>query len=195
MTLKVLSEAEAQHWREGLSKDDASNELIAMGVMCAFTKPSNWLDVGCGTGAIARTASRNGIGAFGVDQLAETLHSDPSLEFVKHDLREPLDLHRTFEIVTCIEVVEHLEPEFEGVISDTLVRHVAPNGRLILTAAKPGQGGYNHFNCQPKQYWKDRMESRGLRYAHADTLRLAEIWKWTFTPLNHLPENLQVFTR
>lgn len=188
--LVKISESEKTHWRDGLHKFDAENELIAFAIMCAFTKPASWLDIGCGTGAVALTAFRNGVDTVGLDQLVDT---NDMLKTT--DLRQPVDLNRTFQFVTCLEVVEHLEEQFEGVICDTLVRHVAPDGYLILTAAKPGQPGYNHFNCQPKKYWCDRMESRGLRYSLADTTRLGEILKWTYTSLHHLEENLQVFRR
>jgi cyclopropane fatty-acyl-phospholipid synthase-like methyltransferase len=185
-----ISESEKQHWREGLAEFDSQNELIALAIMCAFTKPKSWLDVGCGTGAMAHVAKRNNIEAVGVDQLVEY-----EAFMLNHDLRFPFNLERTFALVTCIEVAEHLEEQYEGVICDTLARHIAEGGRLVFTAAKPGQGGYNHFNCQPQKYWRDRLESRGLKYSQSDTLRLAEIWKWTFTSLHHLEDNLQVFTR
>ena len=192
--IQAIDPHEAEHWREGLREFDAQNELIAMAIMCAFTKPQTWLDVGCGTGVLVRTAACNGIISTGVDQLV-TNQDTGRFWFYKRDLREPLDLGRTFEMVTCIEVAEHLEEKFEGVICDTLARHVAPGGRLVFTAAKPGQPGYNHFNCQPQRYWRDRLESRGLRYSQADTIRLANILQWTYTSLHHLEENLQVFTR
>lgn len=188
--LLTIDEHEAEHWRNGLREFDAQNELIAFAIMCAFTKPETWLDVGCGTGAIVRAALANGVDAFGIDQLAQD-----DKYFKRVDLRAKIELPRQFQFVTCIEVAEHLQEEYEGEICDTMVRHVAPNGKLIFTAAKPGQGGYNHFNCQPQKYWRDRLESRGLRYSLADTMRLKEIWTWTFTALHHLEENLQVFTR
>jgi SAM-dependent methyltransferase len=186
-----MEESERAYWRNGLKEFDAANELIALGICCAFTKPLSWLDVGCGTGAVVWSAEALGILSFGVDQLVET----DGIWFKRVDLTQPLDLGRTFELVTCIEVAEHLQEEYEGVICDTLARHVAPGGRLVFTAATPGQIGYDHFNCQPKKYWTDRLESRGLVYNYRDTERLAEIWRWTYTNLNHLPKNLQVFTR
>ena len=189
--IQAIDPHEAEHWRNGLHEFDEQNKLIAMAVMCAFTKPQTWLDVGCGTGAIVHTAYANDVMAFGVDQLI-VLESE---RFKNADLRQPLDLGRTFEMVTCIEVAEHLEEQYEGVICDTLARHVAEGGRLVFTAAKPGQPGYNHFNCQPLKYWRDRLESRGLRYSQADTMRLANILQWTYTSLHHLEENLSVFTR
>lgn len=186
-----IDEHEAKEWREGLGEFDAPNELIAFGIMAALTKPASWLDVGCGTGAIVKTALHNLVDAFGVDQLAED-----SDRFMRVDLRLPLDLKRTFALVSCIEVAEHLQPEYEGVICDTLARHVQVSGGiLVFTAAKPGQSGYNHFNCQSKEYWHDRLESRGLKYDYVRTMRLGELWRQTWTQLHHLEENLQVFTR
>lgn len=185
-----MDEQERQHWLEGLAQFDKENELIALGVMCAFGKPQSWLDVGCGTGAVVNTAHRLGIDAFGIDQM-QTL----SDRFAPVDLRNKIYLGRTFELVYSVEVAEHIEETYEGEFCDTLVRHVAEGGRLILTAAPPGQDGYNHFNCQTKKYWRDRMESRGLVYHAADTERLAAIWKQSFTSLMHLSKNLQVFKR
>ena len=30
------------------------------------------------------------------------------------------------------------------------------------SAAHPGQGGVDHINCQPKEYWQKLIESNGL---------------------------------
>lgn len=185
-----MDDFEYKHWVEGLKEFDWQNELVAMAIMCAFTKPTSWLDVGCGTGAMVKVARQVGVAAFGVDQIAED-----GDWFKRADLTKPFDYSNTFELVSSIEMVEHLPEQFEGVISDTLVRHVAPGGRLVLSAARPGQQGFNHFNCQPQKYWRDRMESRGLTYSIADTTRLSEILKWTYTALNHLRDNVQVFKR
>ena len=189
-----MNETERQHWVEGLKEFDWQNELIALGIVCAFTKPKSWLDLGCGTGAMVKVAYRNGIQSFGVDQIAEE-DEFTAKYFKQYDLTQPLDLGRQFALVTTIEFVEHLPEEYEGVICDTITRHVAPGGRLVFTAAVPGQGGYNHFNCQPPKYWTDRLESRGMIYSANETRRLAAIWKNTFTALNHLSENVQVFIR
>jgi len=185
-----LNESERNNWLEGLPQFDADNELITFAIMAAFTKPATWLDIGCGTGAVVNTARLNGIDAFGVDQIQD------DAEYFKHsDLTQPLDLGRQFDVVTCIEMVEHLMPEYEGVICDTLARHVKPQCILILTSAQKGQDGYNHFNCQPKKYWKDRLESRGMLLNVAYTERLATMFFHTHSTLNHLSKNVQVFNQ
>lgn len=185
-----MDDSERDYWLSGLSQFDVDNEMIALAVMCAFTKPQTWLDVGCGTGAVVRTARTLGIDAYGIDQMQEDAE-----HFKRVDLCEPLDLGRKFELVTCIEVAEHLHAEYEGVLCDTLARHVIPGGILVFTAAPPGQDGYNHFNLQPKKYWTDRLQSRGLVLNVAYTERMALMWKYTHSTLNHLHKNVQVFNQ
>jgi 2-polyprenyl-3-methyl-5-hydroxy-6-metoxy-1,4-benzoquinol methylase len=186
----MVDESERQEWLKGLAQFDIDNQLAIMAVFCAFMVPRNLLDVGCGTGAVVQTAQTLGVDAFGVDQLAE----DSNI-FKKADLTQELKLNRKFDMVYCVEVVEHLQPEYEGVICYTLARHVAPKGILVFTAALPGQTGYNHFNCQPKKYWRDRLTSRGLIFNDAYTARMATIWKHTHMTLNHLALNVQVFNQ
>lgn len=185
-----MNETEIAHWRTGLPQFDIDNELVALAVIAAFMKPISWLDVGCGTGQIVKTALLFDIDAFGVDQIQED-----SRCFKQADLTQPLDLGRQFQLVSCIEMVEHLPEEYEGVICDTLARHVTPGGILILTSALPGQEGYNHFNCQEKSYWRDRLQSRGMILNKAYTERLEIMWKHTHSTLNHLHKNVQVFSQ
>ncbi|MGA0104366.1 MAG: hypothetical protein ACO3LH_11725, partial [Steroidobacteraceae bacterium] len=40
---------------------------------------------------------------------------------------------------------------------------VRPGGNLIWSAAQPGQGGTGHINCQPKDYWAERLSACGLQ--------------------------------
>ena len=38
------------------------------------------------------------------------------------------------------------------------------NGRIVaITHALPGQGGHHHVNCQPAEYWIEKMAARGYR--------------------------------
>lgn len=190
MGASILDETERQHWLEGLAVFDRENELVLLGVLCAFTKPATLLDVGCGTGAVVREARLLGIDAYGIDQM-----QDDNEHFKRVDLREKIDLFAKFDTVYSVEVAEHLEEQYEGEFCDTLARHTVEGGRLIFTAAPPGQGGYNHFNCQPKEYWRDRFKSRGMVYNVGETERLATIWRNTWVTLNHLARNVQVFNQ
>lgn len=182
--------SEEQRWLNGLREFDAGNRLAFLAICAGFGMPPSYLDIGCGSGAMVKLARALCIDAHGVDILP---HDETF--FTKHDLNVSLDLNRQFALVTSIEVVEHICEKSEGALCDTLVRHVAPEGRLVLTSAPPGQVGDGHINCQAKKYWRDRMISRGLKYSEPDTRRLYVLWSHTLWASHWCEENLQVFKR
>jgi 2-polyprenyl-3-methyl-5-hydroxy-6-metoxy-1,4-benzoquinol methylase len=66
----------------------------------------------------------------------------------------------TADTVICLEVAEHIEESR----ADEVVAKIAAavEKTLIFTAAAPGQGGIGHINCQPKDYWADKLSASGL---------------------------------
>lgn len=188
--LLVQLTSEETRWLNGLAEFDTGNRLAILAVFAGFGIPQDYLDVGCGTGIMVDTARLFKVPAFGVDILP---HEEPY--FYKQDLNQFCDLGSQFALITSIEVAEHITPEAEGVFCDTLTRHLADNGILILTAAPPGQVGDGHINCQEKKYWRDRLESRGLRYDEAATRRLYALWANTRWATHWCEENLQVFRK
>jgi len=133
--------------------------------------PVSLLDVGCAEGVHVLRALELGIEAQGVDMAAPE-HA----ALTRADLREPLDLGRRFDWVLCWEVAEHLPQAAAGTLCDTIARHVEPGGRVLFTAARPGQKGPGHINCQPAVYWDLHFMERGLTYAEAPTEALRAAW-------------------
>jgi SAM-dependent methyltransferase len=118
------------------------------------------LDVGCGRGVWLAIWLKHGAkdvqGVDGpyVDQ--SRLHI-PKSQFLARDLAHPLKLERQFDLVQSLEVAEHLPEQAAEQFIDSLVRH----GRLVLfSAATPGQGGENHVNEQPWEYWRAKFAAR-----------------------------------
>ena len=75
------------------------------------------------------------------------------------------------DLVHCQEVAEHITPIYEPWFIDTL-----HNGNVILmTHAEPGQEGHSHVNCQPSQYWIEKIEARGYTLLPDDTKRIKNI--------------------
>ncbi len=185
----MLTEAEAAEWINGLTAFDRDNEVILFCIFAAFGLPASYLDVGSGTGAMANTAEKLGVEVNGLDQLPRPAH--PRL--LQRDLREPIDLGRTYELVTSIEVAEHLEPEYADVLVDTITRHAAK--RIVFTAAMPGQIGHGHLNCQFGTYWREKFDLRGWRYSAGETYRLALMLATAQQASHHVEANLQVFIR
>ena len=50
----------------------------------------------------------------------------------------------------CFEVAEHIHSKYVSSLLDTLTNH---GNRILLSAARPGQGGLGHLKEQPPDYW------------------------------------------
>jgi hypothetical protein len=68
-----------------------------------------------------------------------------------------------------------------------------------MTSAPVGQGGTNHVNCQPKEYWIEKMEKRGFIIDWVTTGLLTEesriIIGRNHCNINYLPNNFMYFTK
>jgi SAM-dependent methyltransferase len=81
-------------------------------------------------------------------------------DFAAHDITKPFDAGRTFDLVLCLEVAEHV-PRGSSI---TLIENIVRHGPLVLfSAAVPGQGGEDHVNEQAYAYWRDLFALRGYR--------------------------------
>lgn len=113
------------------------------------------LDVGCGEGHAVKFFHNLGVHAHGIEGLRKNL-DHAVISIAHHDLLSgpyvmPVDL------VWCCEVAEHIIEEKVDNFLDTLA-----NGRVVaMTHALPGQDGHHHVNCQPAEYWVEKMASRG----------------------------------
>ena len=134
--------------------------------------PGSMLDVGCGRGHLVATSRLRGADAIGVD----LSHADSTGPLRHADLRVPVDLARTFDLVLCWEVAEHLPPESADTLCDTLARHLTHGGVLLFTAATPGQGGDGHLHERPRAYWRELLEARGLTYDAPLSTALGQAW-------------------
>jgi SAM-dependent methyltransferase len=125
--------------------------------------PRSVLDVGCGVGTWLATFREGGVPEIlGLD--GETVPGEvlriPAESFRRHDLSTPFRLGRTFDLVTSLEVAEHLPPAR----ADSFLDDLAAHGKVILfSAAVPGQGGTHHFNEQWQSFWIAKFAARGYR--------------------------------
>lgn len=149
-------------------------------------RPTSVLDFGCGTGKSLRFFRSLGLDAQGVEgsERAISLSEDRDL-ITRHNFERPLDLRRRFDLLWCFEVVEHIRSEKVDVLLDSMVRH---SNLIIISAARPGQGGDGHFNEQPPEYWIQRMSTRGYGLLLEESRALQQI------PVTHA-ENMLVFKK
>lgn len=78
----------------------------------------------------------------------------PKKHFIAHDLRIPLRFHRKFDLVVSLEVAEHINETFAMTFIETLTEL---GDTILFSAARVGQGGVNHVNCQPLEYWEKKF--------------------------------------
>jgi len=210
-TKPTIEEVEAR--RAQLAPFDSWNERAFCQVVAWMGIPATYLDLGSGTGAMVNCARKLGSDAMGVD-----LINGPEGHFVHHDLTRPLRIARDsftvepglpdhlaqrFDLITSLEVAEHLPLEAHETLIDTIARHLRPkpdfygeSGYVIFSAAPPGQGGEHHIGCRPAVQWRDMFHARGMSYREDYTRQLAHLFGWVTGPASGwLASNIQVFDR
>jgi len=129
--------------------------------------------VGCGTGTWLRAALELGVSdVVGIDgvNLPEDRLLLPAEKFLCRNLTVPVDLKRRFDVGMCLEVAEHLEPEYGKILIEILTKHA---DTILFSAACPGQPGQHHVNCQWPVYWQELFNHCG--FVCSDKLRW-QIW-------------------
>jgi len=139
-------------------------------VIIVDLKPRSVLDIGCGTGISLGYFLQHGIAAQGIENSAVAISQSAVKEkIIRHNLNQELNLNERFDLVWCFEVIEHIHPDFEGAFLKTLTNH---SNRIILSAARPGQGGHGHFNEQEPAYWTRKFSELGYALNEAFTQKL-----------------------
>lgn len=207
MTYTNPTAAEVAQRRAQLAPFDGWNERAFCQVVAWMGVPQNYLDLGSGTGAMVNCARKLGSDAYGVD-----LINGPEHWFIHHDLTQPLELWdepnvtddlMAFDLITCLEVAEHLPLDAHETLCDTIARHLRPkptmtdaSGLLIFSAAPPGQAGEHHVGCRPAHEWRSMLYERGISYREDYSRQLAHLFGWVAGPASHwLAANLMVCDR
>lgn len=135
--------------------------------------PASVLDLGCGTGRSLDYFLERGIDAWGIEgsELAISKAAHPE-RIRRADLNQVVDLGRKFDLVWSYEVVEHIHPDYVENLLRTFSIHA---DRVVLSAARPGQGGQGHFNEQPPEYWIEKFAGHGYRHDEEATRRLRAV--------------------
>jgi 2-polyprenyl-3-methyl-5-hydroxy-6-metoxy-1,4-benzoquinol methylase len=108
--------------------------------------PNSFLDVGGGAGSWCAVAK--GLGVQRVRLLdacppAQVLPDLTQEEQVQVNLEAGIPDQGMFDLVICIEVIEHLSDE----AAERLVKQITNSTNVVLfSAAIPGQGGIGHIN-------------------------------------------------
>lgn len=179
-------------WLQRVEAMERASALVMARTIAHELCPSSVLDLGAGpcTHANALLACAQDVVAVDGSRHAARFAA-PAVRFVHADLCQPLDLQRTFDVVLCLEVVEHLPEAAEDVLCRTMARHT---GRwLIATAAAPGQRGRHHLNLKPLPFWVDKLSALDLVHDGQRVARWRSAWRASGVR-DYFVDNLMVFS-
>jgi SAM-dependent methyltransferase len=141
-------------------------------------RPASVIDVGCGSGGLLEGLSNGGnVRCVGIEfsKTGQTRCRRRGLDCQFGDLTKPLAIAPHYDLIICFELAEHLPARY----ADQLVENLTSGpSKLVFSAATPDQGGQEHVNEQPHDYWIRKFNARGFRYDHliSDGIRA----EWTY---------------
>jgi len=165
--VEMSAQAENHEYQDDFFSYINAGSLASARVVCpllvSWFSPTSLLDVGSGAGAWCRIWGESGVRAvIGVD--GDYVKTDSLLieeeNFERRDLSKSFDLNRRFDLVTSLEVAEHVDSKSAEIFVENLTQH---GDVVMFSAAVPGQGGEFHVNEQPLSYWREKFAARGYR--------------------------------
>lgn len=148
----------------GMAYERNAHWLTFFGEIAAKIKsrlnPSTALDAGCAWGFLVESLRDQGIDAFGRD------HSAYAIEQVRPDIRtycsvgsitEPFP--RRYDLITCIEVLEHL-PSLEA--EEAVANLCAHTDDIIFSSTPYHYDDATHLHVRPPDYWAELFAYQGF---------------------------------
>ena len=145
------------------SDDSFNSAKEVIPVVLQFIKPASVIDIGCGIGNWLFNWKELGvIDVLGVDGSyvkKENMIIDKN-NFISADLEKVFSIDRKFDLVTSLEVAEHIRPES----AEKFIASLCNLGDVIVfSAAIPGQDGTLHYNEQYPDYWIEKFAKHNFK--------------------------------
>lgn len=144
--------------QEQLNDNHYSNGL-AMLLSNYFDKEFPVYDFGCGLGKYIQYLETQGFEVQGFEGTSGIVELSNFNKIREYDLTFPLTIDIPGNVMS-IEVMEHIPPQFEHVILDSITSSC--NNKLVLSWAIPNQGGTGHINERDSDYVIEKLKSRGF---------------------------------
>jgi 2-polyprenyl-3-methyl-5-hydroxy-6-metoxy-1,4-benzoquinol methylase len=118
-------------------------------------KPETVADIGCAFGLLVEALCDQGVDAVGFDispYAVSKARADIKDRLKVHSILDPIPIvdHRKYDLVICIEVLEHLPPEQAAIAVANLC---AASDRVIFSSSPDDFDEPTHFNVLPTEKW------------------------------------------
>ncbi|WP_101524594.1 class I SAM-dependent methyltransferase [Nocardioides houyundeii] len=167
---RVLNGAEGEYTWDNPSWREHSRSLADR--LIALANPKTTLDVGCAKGLLVQALAEKGVDARGIDI------SEHALAGAHPEVRPRLDLSSAarplegrFDLITCLEVVEHLDPRAARASIDAMC---AATDRVLFSSTPHQSPRPPTSTCVPPRSGQPRSPSVGSTDAPTST--------WTSSP-------------
>jgi SAM-dependent methyltransferase len=123
-------------------------------------KPRSALDVGCAIGLLVEALRERGVDARGIDVSEWAISQVPEelQPFCRvGSLLEEID--GRFDLITCIEVIEHLPAHEAPAVVANICRHT---DTVLFSSSPTDFEEPTHMNVQPPDYWVALFAERGF---------------------------------
>lgn len=176
-TIKTASHQEIYDKRYNDFLEAAAKEstpAMAATIRCIFN-PDSVIDVGCGAGTLLAELKQDGLKVRGLEYsdagIARCRELGVAVE--KFDLEAKQTIQGRADVTVSFEVAEHL-PE---AMADRYIRVISQfSPVVIMSAATVGQGGFDHVNEQPHEYWIEKMQQRDFEYDDETSQQVRGEW-------------------
>lgn len=132
---------------------------VAEGIIRDF-HPATALDAGCAMGFLVEELRKRGVAASGIDiseYAIAQVHESISDHCRVASLTEPLP--GRYDLITCIEVLEHLPPDET---SQAIANLCGATDRLLISSTPGDYGEPTHLNVQPPEAWAALLAQEGF---------------------------------
>jgi 2-polyprenyl-3-methyl-5-hydroxy-6-metoxy-1,4-benzoquinol methylase len=127
-------------------------------------KPQTALDVGCAVGFLVKALRSRGVQAYGIyiseyaiSQIPKDLQRFCRVSSATQPRAE--EFPESYDLVTCIEVLEHLTPE-DG--RQAIANMALRTRHILFSSTKDHSEEPTHVNVQPASYWLSIFAAHGF---------------------------------
>ena len=180
----------AYRWGEPVWEEFFGN--VAREVV-ARLHPSTALDAGCAIGFLVKSLRERGVDAEGLDISSWAITQVPpdTRPYCRQGLVTD-ELPHDYDVITCIEVLEHLAPAQAEAAVGNLCRH----GQLVLFSSTPVHfDEVTHINVRPPDYWAGLFARHGFYRDFDFDGGFISPDAVLFRPVSHLGQVIRAYER